>query len=67
MSSLSATVFNTEPANRCAEASENRNSTVWLPETAKPATATKAAAKDMNPRTDWRRCSRRENKTRRAE
>jgi len=49
MCSLSATVFNAEPANKCAEAAENKNcapkSTFLFSETVKPVTATKVAAK----------------------
>jgi hypothetical protein len=49
MCSLSATVFNAEPANKCAEAAENGNcalkSTFWFPEKVKPVTATKVVAK----------------------
>ncbi len=49
MHSLSITVFNAEPSNKCAEALENENCAVkftfWFPETVKPVTATKVAAK----------------------
>jgi hypothetical protein len=46
---LSLTVFNAEPANKCAEAAENDNCAVkftfWFPETVRPVTATKVVAK----------------------
>ena len=45
MRSLSMTVFNAEPSNKYTEALENENCTVWFPETVKPVTATKVAAK----------------------
>jgi hypothetical protein len=45
MRSLSMTAFDAETSNKCAEALENENCTVWFPETVKPVTATKVAAK----------------------
>jgi hypothetical protein len=49
MRSLSMTVFNAEPSNKYTEALENENYamkfTFWFPETVKPVTATKVAAK----------------------
>ena len=45
MRSLRMTVFNPETSNKCAEALENENCAVWFPETVKPVTATKVAAK----------------------
>ena len=45
MRSLPMTVFNFETSNKCAEDLENKNCTVWFPETVKPVTATKVAAK----------------------
>jgi hypothetical protein len=45
MCSLRMTVFNSETSNKCAEALENENCAVWFPETVKPVTATKVAAK----------------------
>ena len=45
MRSLSMTVFDAEPSNKCAEALENENCAVRFPETVKPVTATKVAAK----------------------
>jgi len=45
MCSLSMTSYDAEPSNKCAEALENENCTVRYPETVKPATATKIAAK----------------------
>jgi len=45
MRSLSMTSYDVESSNKCAEALENENCTVRYPETVKPATATKIAAK----------------------
>jgi hypothetical protein len=45
MRSLTMTIFDAEPSNKCAEALENEKCTGWFPETGKPVTATKVAAK----------------------
>ena len=45
MRSLSVTVFAADPSNKCAEALEDENCVFWFPETVKPVTATKVAAK----------------------